>query len=74
MNLRESIQNIADSDWLEISEQATGKHANLIGRARKSLITGDVLDYEVLSIKNTQYRSDYTLHRFIVRDNWQPKF
>jgi hypothetical protein len=74
MNLRESIQNIPADDWLEISEQSTGKHANLIGRAPKSLIMGEVLDYEVLYINDTQCRSDYTLHRFIVKDNWQPKF
>ena len=74
MNLREAIKTLPDDDWLEIIENTSDRYKSTIGRAPKSLITGDVLDYEVLSIKNTQYRSDYTLHRFIVKDNWQPKF
>lgn len=74
MNLREAIKNIPDDDWLEITEQSKDKYKSAIGRAPKYLITGEVLDYEVLDINDAQHRTDYNLHSFTVRDNWQPKF
>lgn len=69
MKLREMIKNIPDDDWLEITEQSTDKYKSAIGRAPKKYITGEVLDYEVLYINDVCYKSDHTLHSFIVRDN-----
>lgn len=70
MKLREAIKHILDEDWLEIKELLEGKHKyrKLIGRAPKSLVKGEVLDYEVLSIGSIQNRKDYTIHVFLVKD------
>ncbi|MBK5075729.1 hypothetical protein IL308_02740 [Lactococcus lactis] len=73
MNLREAIKDIPDDDWLEIKEQTSNKYNSRIGRAPKKYITGEVLDYEVLSIAHSGCTSDYTLHSIIVKDNWRPK-
>ncbi|MDG4966117.1 hypothetical protein OGZ37_05945 [Lactococcus lactis] len=73
MNLREAIKDISDDDWLEITEQSTAKYKSAIGRAPKKYITGEVLDYEVLSITRSGCMSDYILHSIIVKDNWCPK-
>jgi len=69
MKLREVIRDIPDDDWLEITEQSTDKYKSAIGRAPKKYIKGEVLDYEVLYINAVCYRSDYTLHSFIVRSD-----
>lgn len=72
MNLREAIKDIPDDDWLEITEQTSNEYNSRIGRAPKEYIKGEVLDYEVLD-RVIQYQEDYTLHRFLVKDNWRPK-
>lgn len=69
MNLRETIKNISDDDWLEITEQSKDKYKSAIGRAPKRYITGKVLDYEVISINGFCYKSDYSVHSFVVRDS-----
>ncbi|MCC4120942.1 hypothetical protein [Lactococcus lactis] len=74
MNLRESIKDIPDDDWLEIIENTSDRYKSTIGRVPKKYITGEVLDYEVLSIKHKCSISDYTLYSVIVKDNWRPKF
>ena len=67
--LVELIKDIPDDDWLDISEQGANKYISYIGRVPKKLVIGEVLDYEVLRVNNIQYRTDYTLHSFLVKSN-----
>lgn len=72
MKLREAIENIHDEDWLDLTEEPRRNYRTFLGRAPKYLIHGEVLDYEVVSIKRIQHSTDYTLHRFIVKEIQYP--
>lgn len=68
MKLREAIENIPDEDWLDLTEEPRGNYRTFLGGAPKYLIHGEVLDYELVYIKRIQHSTDYTLHRFIVKE------
>lgn len=67
MKLYESIKDIPDDEWLDISEVKIDKPFH-IGRIPKELLKGEILEREVvkyLSSVDTEER-DYSMHHFYV--------
>lgn len=48
MILRKLMPYLQDEIWIDVTEQADGYYKNHIGKAPKSMITGPVLNYDVL--------------------------
>lgn len=71
MILRKLMPYIQDETWIDITEQTDGYYKNHIGKVPKILITGPVLSYDVLEVKDPIEARGITFQRILVK--WRGK-
>jgi len=68
MKLREIIKEIADDNWLEITEQTSDNYRSYIGRVPKKYIVGEELDYQALYLGKSSSIENYAIFRFLLKN------
>lgn len=71
MILRKLMPSLQDEIWIDITEQLEGYYKNHIGKAPKYMITGPVLSYDVLEVKEPIEARGITFQRILVK--WRGK-
>lgn len=71
MILRKLMPSLQDEIWIDITEQSEGYYKNHIGKAPKYMITGPVLSYDVLEVKEPIEARGITFQRILVK--WRGK-